>query len=430
LRPPTVSTKLAQIAKQSRENPKMVFTTLAHLMDVEFLMVAFRSLRKDAAVGIDKVTVAAYAANLEENLWELYQKLKTNRYRAQMVRRVWIDKADGSKRPLGILVLEDKIVQKAVSMILGAVYEPMFYDFSYGFRPGRSPHQALSKLREECCTKNIGWIVDADISGFFDSIDHNHLRTIIKRRVNDGALLRLIGKWLNVGVLEEGRITYNETGTPQGGVISPILANIFLHSILDNWFEQTARPRLLGKCFIVRFADDFVLGFEHQTDAERVYEAIQRRFKLFGLTIHPTKSKIIQFTNPFRNKGNNPETFDFLGFTHYWSKTRQGGWAIKRKTRKKSLNRAMRSIWVWCKYNRHKLIREQYQKLRIKLLGHYQYFGIRGNYKMLEVIFEHTEKTWKKWLGRRTRNGSISWEKFEKKYRTLFLLPKPRITRS
>lgn len=319
----TVSTKLARIVEQSKRSPEMIFSTLAHLMDVEFLMEAFQRLRKDAAPGVDKVSVAEYAKSLQGNLTDLHQRLVTKRYRAQPARRAWIPKNDGTQRPLAILALEDKIVQRAVTMILEAVYEPMFYSFSYGFRRGRNPHQALSFLRSQCM-EDINWVVDADISGFFDNIDHDHLRTILKSRMNDGSLMRLIGKWLKVGVMEEGKVRKSEVGTPQGGVISPILANIFLHTVLDEWFVLQVKPRIRGKCFLVRFADDFALGFEHKDDAERVFEVLPKRFGKYGLTIHPTKSRMVQFSRPYWRNGKGPGTFDFLGFTHYWGKDLKG----------------------------------------------------------------------------------------------------------
>ena len=254
----TVSTKLERIAKQSEQNPEMVFTTLAHQMDVEFLLEAFGRLRKNAAMGVDKVSVKKYARNLDENLRGLHERLKTGSYRAQPARRVYISKEDGTDRALAILALEDKIVQKAVAMLLGAVYESVFYDFSYGFLQKRSAHQALKYLREQCVELNINWIVDADVRGFFDNVDRGHLRTILKRRVNDGAITRLLGKWFHAGVLEDEGLVISEKGVQQGGVISPVLSNIFLHTVLDDWFEREVRPRMKGRCFIVRFADDCV----------------------------------------------------------------------------------------------------------------------------------------------------------------------------
>ena len=408
----------------------MVFTTLAHHMTVEFLAEAFSRVRPDAAPGVDGVTWQAYGKNLPSNLEDLHRRLREGRYVAPPVRRSWIEKEDGRKRPLGIPTLEDKIVQRAVVMLLEAVYEPLFREFSYGFRPGRSAHQALSFLRTQCLELSINWIVDADVSNYFDEIDHGHLRTFLKRKVNDGALLRLIGKWLNAGVLEEGSLVHPETGSPQGGVISPMLANIYLHHVLDEWMTETVQPRLNDNCFVVRFADDYAIGCASQLDAERIYAALPKRFARFGLTIHPTKSRLIRFGRPRKQAGKVTETFDFLGFTHYWGRTRSGGWTIKRQTRRARLRRAHQAIWAWCRDHRHWNLREQYRCLSAKLRGHYAYYGIRGNYKALEVVYEYVDEAWKHWLGRRTRNGFISYEDWQQKYRQVFPLPKPRIVQS
>lgn len=389
---PTVSTTLSRIAEESARNPGRVFTTLAHHMTMEFLREAFMRVRLEAAPGIDGVTWRVYKLNLSINLEGLHRRLREGRYKAPPVRRAWIEKEDGRRRPLGIPSLEDKIVQRAVAMLLEAVYEPLFYDISYGFRPGRSAHQALSSLRTQCLTLNISWIVDADVSNYFDEIDHGHLRTFLKKKVNDGTLRRLIGKWLNAGVLEEGQLRQPETGSPQGGVISPILANIYLHHVLDEWIVKAVQPRLSGRSFILHFADDFIIGCEEHTDAERVFAVLPKRFSRFGLTIHPAKSRLIQFGKPEGKAGKGTGTFDFLGFTHYWGKTRKGGWTIKRKTRRARMARAHRAIWAWCRDHRHWSIPEQYQRLKAKLQGHYAFYGIRGNYKALEVVYEYVDK--------------------------------------
>ena len=424
---PTVSTRLAQIAEQSKREPARVFTTLAHHMDEDFLREAFHQLRKDAAAGIDQMTVAEYSQNLKENISALHQRLVNRTYRAQPAKRVWIPKADGSQRPLAILVLEDKIVQRAVVMLLEAVYEPHFHAFSYGFRRQRSAHGALSYLRDQCLKLGINWIIDADIAKFFDTIEPTHLRTILQRRVNDGAILRLIGMWLHVGVLEEGKVVRSETGTQQGGVISPILANIFLHTVLDEWFETTVRSRMGGNCFLVRFADDFVMGYALKGDAEKVFRVLPKRFERYGLSIHPEKSRLVQFSRPYWRQGKGPGTFAFLGFDHYWDKTRNGGWTIKRKTQGKRLRRFLSGLHEWCRVNRHLNIVEQYQTLKSKLRGHYQYYGVRGNYKMLEVVYEHAEAVWKRWLGRRSSKHQLNWEQWMVRWQAICPLPKPRI---
>jgi group II intron reverse transcriptase/maturase len=406
----------------------MVFTTLAHHMDETCLTEAFHHLRKDAAAGIDDVTASDYAVSLETNIQDLYRRLVTKQYRAQPARRTYVPKDDGTLRPLAILVLEDKIVQRAVTMLLEAVYEPMFYSFSYGFRHERSPHQALKYLRDQCLRLGVRWIIDADIKGYFDSINHKLLREILQRRVNDGTIIRLLGKWLNVGVLEaEGEVLRSSIGAPQGAVISPMLSNIFLHTVLDEWFEHTVRPLMKGRCFLVRFADDFVLGFEREEDAQRVYEVLPKRFARYDLTIHPTKSRLVDFGCPRSWESKGKGSFDFLGFTHYWSRTRSGRWTIKRKTRAARIRRTTRALWLWCRENRHKLVSDQHQKLCQKLQGHYQYFAVRGNYKMLEVVYEQAECAWRYWLNQRSSKKSVTWDVFDRRFRRVFPLPKPRI---
>ena len=424
----TISTRLQRIAQQAVRYPRMVFTTLAHLMDVEFLREAYRLTRKDSAAGIDGVTAKDYAENLEENLRSLHERLRSGRYRAPPVERAWLGKEDGGKRPIGKPTFEDKIVQRAVVMLLGAIYEQEFYGFSYGFREGRSAHQALQELRHECERMNIGWIVDADVSGCFDNLDHGLLRVFIKQRVNDGGILRLIGKWLNAGVLEEGILRYPDKGTPQGGVISPMLANVFLHHVLDEWFVEQVRPRMKGRCFLIRFADDFVIGCEVQADARRVLEVLPKRFGRFGLAIHSDKTALIRFRRPESNgeSGGGNGTFDFLGFTHYWATSRQGAWVIKRRTARKRLRRAKKSLWQWCRGNRHRPLKEQHRVLCHKLRGHFQYYAIRGNSGRLETIFMHAKKAWRYWLSRRSNKSYISWEKFERVLLT-YPLPRPRI---
>lgn len=295
----TVSTKLQRIAEQAKQYPAMVFNNLYHLIDRDFLMEAFRQTRKGGALGVDKITAKQYAANLEANLQDFHERLRDNRYVAPPVERVWIDKEDGKKRPIGKPCFEDKIVQRAVMMILMAIFDHDFYDFSHGFRKGHSQHQALHELREMCRELNISWILDADVSGFFDNIDHGFLLEILKQRVNDGGIIRLIGKWLNAGVVDAGTLTHPENGTPQGGVISPMLANLFLHYVLDEWFVKEVEPRMKGRCFLIRFADDFIIGFECEDDAKRVMDVLPRRFNRFNLTIHPEKTVLVQFNIKF-----------------------------------------------------------------------------------------------------------------------------------
>jgi group II intron reverse transcriptase/maturase len=428
LRSQTISTRLQRIAQQAVDYPEMVFTTLAHLMDVEWLREAYRLTPKDRAAGVDGVTAREYAENLEENLPNLHERLRSGRYKAPPVERAWLEKEDGGKRPIGKPTFEDKIVQRAVVMLLGAIYEQEFHDFSYGFREGRSAHQALHELRQHCGCTNIGGIVDADVSGFFDNLDHGLLREFIKQRVNDGGILRLIGKWLNAGVLEEGILTYPERGTPQGGVVSPMLGNIFLHHVLDEWFVKEVKPRMKGRCFLIRFADDFVIGCELERDACRILEVLPKRFARFGLTIHPEKTALIQFSKPGSKSGSDSGngTFDFLGFTHYWARSRRGSWVIKRSTARKRIRRVKKSLWQWCRNSRHRPLKEQHRILCQKLRGHFQYYAIRGNSCRLAAIFLHAKKAWRYWLSRRSHKSYISWEKFARLLQT-YPLPRPRI---
>jgi RNA-directed DNA polymerase len=429
---PTVSMKLQRIAEQAQRYPEMVFNNVFHLIDCEFLLEAYRQTRKSSAPGVDQVTAKQYAENLEANLQDLHGRLRDNRYVAPPVERVWIEKEDGKKRPIGKPCFEDKIVQRAVVMILEAIVDHDFYEFSHGFRKGHSQHQALDELREKCRTLNINWIVDADVSGFFDNLDWGHLREFITQRVNDGGILRLIGKWLHAGVLEAGELTHPDKGTPQGGVVSPMVSNIFLHQVLDEWFVKDVQPRMKGRCFVIRFADDFIIGCELEADARRVMAVLPKRFNRFSLTIHPEKTVLIEFKRPpSRDKSAGGKgSFDFLGFTHYWAKTRRGYWVIKRKTVRKRLRRFMKEIWTWCRKNRHEPLQEQYRTLGAKLRGHYQYYGIRGNFKMLEAVFEHTERAWRYWLSRRSHKGHLNWQKFVDSLRHKLPLPKPRIIHS
>ncbi len=420
--------KLRQIAEQAKNDPTKVFISLAHLMDVDFLMEAYRQVRKDGAPGLSGVTAKEYAQSLTANITDLHERLKDKKYVAPMIKRVWIDKDGGKKRPIGITEFEDKIVQKAVAMLLGAVYEQDFYDFSHGFREGHSAHQALKELRDQCTKHGIKWLIDADITGFFDNIDKEKLREILKMRVNDGGLMRLMGKWLNAGVVEGDVITYSDKGTPQGGVISPVAANIYLHHVLDGWFITEVKPRMKGYCFIIRFADDFIIGCQNEEDARRIMEVLPKRFDRFGLTVHPEKTKLIPFGKPASGKdvSKGEATFDFLGFTHYWARSRQGYWVIKRKTAKKKVRKAIVAMREWCRNNRHKNVLWQYRILSSKLRGHFQYFGIRCNMRAMEAVLHYVRQGWRYWLSRRSHKSAIPWEKMEK-FLNAYPLPIPRI---
>jgi RNA-directed DNA polymerase len=316
-------------------------------------------------------------------------------------------------------------------MLLEAIYAQDFSDSSYGFRQGRSPHGALHALRQRCMQEGMGWIVDADVSGYFDRIDRTCLREVLRKRVNDGSVLRLIGKWLRAGVMEAGVLTHPETGVVQGAVISPLLANIFLHHVLDDWCVQAVQPRMQGRCFLRRFGDDFVIGCEREEDARRLMGVLPKRFARFGLPIHPTKTALVSFGKPDSREASDKAngTCDFLGFTHYWAKSRRGYWVIKRRTASKRLRRTQKSLWRGCRTNRHTSVKYQYQMLCLKLRGHFQYYGIRGNFRLLEEGRRSAEKAWWYWLSRRSSKSAIRWEKFQTLLET-YVLPTPEIVHS
>jgi RNA-directed DNA polymerase len=411
----TVSTKQERIAMLARQMPEGALTSLSHHIDMEWMKEALLRTRADGAAGVDGVTREEYVQNLETKLQDLLDRAKSGRYRAPPVRRVHIPKGErGSEtRPIGIPTFEDKLLQRAVLMALEPVYEQDFRKCSYGFRPGQSAHDALKSLRAQLMERGGGWVIEVDIRKFFDTLDHTHLQDLLRQRVRDGVLLRLIGKWLNAGVLEEGRVSYPDAGTPQGGVISPLLANVYLHEVLDKWFEGEVVPRLKGRAFLVRYADDFVIGLQREDDARRVMEVLPKRFGKYGLTLHPTKTRLIPFSRPGgRGPGAPPPgAFDFLGFTHHWAKSLRGKWVIKQTTAKGRLSRGLRRIAEWCRGNRHRPIEEQHRSLSRKLKGHYSYFGITGNQKAIGNFRHEVLRIWHKWLGRRSQRR-LRWDAF------------------
>jgi RNA-directed DNA polymerase len=433
----TVSTRQQRIATLAQQSPQMSFTSLAYFMDRDWLREAYHRTRKDGAQGVDGRTAQEYGEDLESNLQNLLDRAKSGTYRAPPVRRVHIPKGDGhTTRPIGIPTFEDKVLQRAVAMVLESVYEQDFLDCSYGFRPGRSPHQALQAFRDRMMKIQGGWVLELDIEKFFDTLDHRHLRDFLSRRIRDGVLKRLIGKWLNAGVLEAGCLSYPQSGSPQGGVISPLLSNVYLHYVLDVWFEAEVKPRLQGPAFLVRFADDAVMGFLCESDARRVLEVLPKRFARYGLKLHPTKTRLVPFRRPrFKDPPSGsaqpPRThsFDLLGFRHYWDRSRKGNWVIKRKTASSRFSRAVRAISQWCRRHRHLKIREQQQELRQKLQGHYAYYGITGNYKALHRFYEAIKRIWKKWLSRRSQRGYLDWERFGRLLRH-YPLPRPKVVHS
>jgi group II intron reverse transcriptase/maturase len=415
---------LVKIKLAADRNPDLVFTSIAHRIDLHLLKRSYKEINKSKSTGIDKVTAKEYGNNLDRNLFALHSRLIQGKYRACPVKRIWIDKEGGKKRPIGIPSFEDKIVQKAVAILMSMIFDVNFYDFSYAFRSGFNQHMAIHQIRENCFSSRVNWIVSADITGLFDNIDHKLLIEIIKKRVNDGNILKLIGKWLKAGVSENDSVSYSDKGTPQGGVISPVLSNIFLHHVLDDWLSQTVSKYMKGKSFVIRYADDFILGFEAKEDALKVMEVLPKRFNKYGLELHPEKTQMIPFGKPGRtHTGKGLNTFDFLGFTFYWGKSLKGNWVIKKKTIGKRLRRSMTRLWEWCKENRHLNIKEQYDILCDKLRGYYQYYGVRSNYKSLEAVYQYLYRAWRYWLSKRGSNKTVFFDDLKSK----FALPKPRI---
>lgn len=416
----TISPRLERIAELARRSPNMAFATLAHHIDIDWLREAHRRTRKGGAVGVDEQTAEEYGADLATNLQSLLDRAKSGTYRAPPVRRVFIPKDGGKLRPLGIPTFEDKILQRAVAMALEAIYEQDFLDCSYGFRPSRSAHQALNDLRNEMMEVHGGWVLEADIQGFFDALDHGHLVEMLRRRVRDGTLLRLVGKWLNAGVLTEAGLIRSATGSPQGGVISPLLANVYLHEVLDVWFANVVTPRLRGRAKLIRYADDFVVVFSRRDDALKVMDVLPKRFGRFGLTLHPDKTRLVRFRRPAkggtRRDGiaslDGPESFDFLGFTLHWARSKLlNTWVVKLRTSSARVSRTLRRANDWCRDHRHHPVPWQQDRLRAALLGHYAYFGVAGNYRAIDRVRWEVTCLWRKWLNRRSQRRRMTWDR-------------------
>lgn len=429
-----MSTKLSRIAELAKKNKELKFLSIAHLLTVEAMERAFASLKKEASAGVDGITYRQYEVDVRGNLERLHERLKSRRYRAQPLRRSYIPKEDGRLRPIGIPTLEDKVVQKASVELLSAIYEQDFLGCSYGSRPGRSAQDALDEVGRIICQCPISYVVEADICGYFDAIVREMLMEMIERRVGDRSMLRLIGKWMNVGVIEEGRLLVSKTGTGQGQVISPLLANIYLHYVLDEWFEKEVKPRLRGKAYEIRYVDDFILCFQYREDAERVLAALSQRFGKYGLTLHPEKTRLLEFGRSALAKseepgGKKPGTFDFLGFTHICRRSRKGKFTIHLRTARKRLSRSLKKVAAWCQKHRHDPVAEQSQALNAKLRGHDQYYGRPTNFPSLWEYHREVRRIWKKWLNRRTRGKTLTWTVYQELL-SLHPLLRPRITHS
>jgi group II intron reverse transcriptase/maturase len=386
-------------------------------------------MRKDAAAGVDGITKEQYGQNLESNLRDLHERMVSKRYRHQPIRRVHIPKEKGKTRPIGISAFEDKLVQSAVREVLEAIYEQDFLPCSHGFRPGRRAHDAIRALDRVVHQGKVSWILEADIVSFFDSLDRTKLKELLQIRVADGSLMRLIGKCLHVGVLDGEAYAEPDMGTAQGSVLSPLLGNVYLHYVLDQWFEREVKPRLRGEAHLVRYADDFAMTFERQDDAERVMDVLGKRMGKFGLTLHPDKTRLLAFRRPpaTQTGGKGPATFDFLGFTLFWQRARSGRWGMTCKTRSARLRRSIQAVADWCRRHRHRPVKEQHDALTRRITGHFNYFGVSGNFRSLLLFVEEVRRAWYKWLRRRSQQAHLTWEKFGKML-LRFPLPRPRIT--
>ena len=419
-----METKFNQIAEKARTNPDLTFVSLAHLLSPKLLKESFEKLNKYSTPGIDGISYTDYKDDLEINIENLYESLKSKTYKTKPLKRGWIDKGNGKNRPLGISAIEDKIVQRAVTTLLNLIYEQDFYGFSYGFRENRNAHRALSYFRGQCMRHKIGWFINADIKGCFDNFNHKIMLEILNQRVNDGRLNWLIKQWLHTDIIDGEQRIINKSGTPQGGIISPLLANIYMHKVIDKWIVEQIKPLLKGAISIVRYADDFIICLEYQSDAERLYEVLPKRLSKYGLELNLEKSRLQNF-RPENKERNN--TIDYLGFTHYWAKSRAGNYIVKRKTRTKTKWRIIIELYQMIKFNRHNKFKSQQEAINRKLHGIYGYFAIRGNYNFLHLIYEKARMFWMKMLNHRGgRKKSYNSERFIKLL-DIFALAKPRI---
>jgi RNA-directed DNA polymerase len=423
--------KLARVNEAARGTRQTRFTALLHHVDDAALVRAYSRLRRVASAGVDGMTVVEYAQNLETNIRDLCDRVHNGRYRPQPVRRTYIPKADGGRRPLGIPALEDKIVQGAVAEVLSAIYEADFQGFSYGFRPGRNPHQALEALQTALMTKRINWVLDADIRSFFDSVNHEWLLRMVAHRVADPRILRLIRQWLRAGVLDGGQWQVTDSGTPQGAGISPLLSNIFLHYAFDLWAKVWRNREARGNVIVVRYADDFVMGFEYESDARRMMLDLNERLAKFGLALHEDKTRLLMFgryaaeRRAERGMGR-PETFDFLGFTHYCGKSRNGRFIVIRKTQRKRIIRKLKELRLDMRKRMHIPVADQWQWLSAVLRGHYAYYGLTGNYRAIKRFLQEVEAIWQRALARRSQKARMFMPRFLKLLRRL-PLPQPAI---
>lgn len=425
------STKLALVSRHAREDSKFQFTSLAHLLNVEFLRECYQSLGKEKACGIDGMSWHDYGKDLDAKLIDLVERLKAKRYHPLPAKRVYIPKGQTGKRPLGLPAIEDKIVQKGIARILGAIHEADFCDCSYGFRPGRSCHQALKAVDKTIMFAPVSFVIEADIKGFFDHVSHDWMMKFLQVRIRDSSLLLLIRRFLKAGYMDSGQLVRTDEGTPQGGPLSPMLANIFLHYVLDLWFEKRLKPQVRGQCHLVRYADDFLCMVQYRDSAAQIERLLRQRFAKFGLTLHPEKTRTMSFgrfeRNTARRQGRKAHTFDFLGFTHYCGLSRQGRFLLGRKTSSKRFARACKKLKLWLKEVRSAMsMKAFWPTLAAKLRGHYQYYGLSGNGRMIGMFDYVVKRMLHKWLNRRSECKSFTWKQFSD-YLAHYPLPRPRI---
>ncbi len=426
--PVDMSTGRVRVMERARRHPEERILSLAHHINEEALRRAYDRLRKEAAVGVDGVTKEAYGARLEENLRELHGRLRHMKYRHQPIRRVHIPKANGKTRPIGISTTEDKIVQGALAELLEELYEPVFLPCSYGFRRGRRAHDAIVAFNTAVGKGEANFVLEMDIASFFDSLVRPGLMEMLSQRVADKTLLRLVGKCLHVGVLDGEEFAEPELGTVQGSSLSPLLGNIYLHNVLDVWFEEEVRPRLRGRATYVRFADDALFGFELREDAERVMAVLGKRLEKYGLSLAPDKTRLIDFRRPPKDgqQGKGNGTFDFLGFTHYWKRGRQGSWRPAWKTMTARVRRFLASVYEYCRRHRHDSVKDQHAALVRRVRGHFNYYGVNDNHRVLRAELAIIARIWHKWLSRRSQRAQITWERMSELMQTL-PLPAARV---
>lgn len=421
-----LSTSLQGIANKASREPKHRFRNLYRMLDEDFLHECWRRVSKSAACGVDRVSAQEYERDLAANIHNLVERLKQKRYRAKLVRRQWIPKGDGKLRPLGIPAVEDKLLQVAVAQILSAIFEQDFLRCSYGYRPEVGAHDAVDKLTVKLQFGKYHHVVEVDLENYFGTIDHGWLQRMLAERIDDGPFLRLIGKWLKAGVLEtDGQVIHPTTGTPQGGVVSPVLANVYLHYVLDLWFHRRIVKRCQGEASLIRYADDFVCAFERAEEADWFLVDLEARVGKFGLRLSPTKTRRLVFSR----EGDGKASFDFLGFEYRWGQDRQGRPHLKRRTARKSLWASLRRFTDWCRSNRHRRLGDLFGELNRKLAGYYRYFGIYGNHPSLRQFHTAAVRTLYKWLNRRSQPRSYNWAGFRALLQH-FEVPQPRAWRT